>query len=256
MKVIQDLIISKKISLNKEHFILECTSVEGLPEIAPGQFAEILVEHNNKVFLRRPLSIHDVNFEKQSLQFFVKIVGEGTRELSNLQEGETLNVVFPLGNGFRLPDAGKVLLVGGGCGSAPLLFLARKLNEKGIALTTLLGARSKTDLMETELFGQFGEVCISTDDGTAGEKGFITRHSLWNRANEFDVIYCCGPEVMMKVVAGLAKEKNVECFVSLENTMACGIGACLCCVTETVRGNECVCTQGPVFNINELKWQI
>lgn len=256
MKVIQDLKIIAKVPLNKDHFILECSSAEGLPEVLPGQFAEILVEHNQKVFLRRPLSVHDVDFEKQSIQFLIKIVGEGTRELNRLETGDTLNVVFPLGNGFTLPQAGKVLLVGGGCGSAPLLFLARKLQEKGISVTTLLGARTREDLMEVSVFEQFGQVALSTDDGSAGEKGFITRHSLWEQANQFDVIYCCGPEVMMKVVAGLAKEKGVTCYVSLENTMACGIGACLCCVTETVRGNECVCTQGPVFNINELKWQI
>lgn len=256
MKVIQDLKIVGKRILNREHFTLECASAEGLPEILPGQFAEVLVENNPRVFLRRPLSVHDVDTTKQTLTFLIKIVGEGTRELSHLDVGNTVNVVFPLGNGFTLPQTGKVLLVGGGCGSAPLLYLGRVLHDRGVAVDTLLGARSQEDLMEVSGFEAFGPVHISTDDGSAGEKGFITRHSLWEQANIYDIIYCCGPEVMMKVVAGLAKQKGVTCYVSLENTMACGIGACLCCVTETVRGNECVCTQGPVFNINELKWQI
>lgn len=255
MKVIQDLVVSRKVFLNEGSFILECVSQNGLPHIEPGQFAEVMIP-NNKVFLRRPLSIHDVDEKKQSIQFLTKIAGTGTQELSQIKEGSLLNVVFPLGNSFVIPEKGKVMLVGGGCGAAPLLFLARKLHQNKVGVVTLLGARGKDDLFETEVFAQFGEVLLSTDDGSSGEKGFITRHSIWNNLQGVDIIYCCGPEVMMKVVAAQAKEKGIPCYVSLENTMACGIGACLCCVTETVRGNECVCTSGPVFNINELTWQI
>jgi dihydroorotate dehydrogenase electron transfer subunit len=255
MKVIQDLMISGKTFLNDGHFVLECTSMQGLPQILPGQFAEVMIP-NNKVFLRRPLSIHDVDEKNQRIYFLTKIAGNGTRELSLAEKGSLINVVFPLGNGFKIPDSGHVLLVGGGCGSAPLLYLARKLNEKGVRITTLMGARAETDLFEKERFSALGDLFLSTDDGSCGEKGFITAHSLWNNIQTYDCIYCCGPEIMMKVVAKKAREAGIKCYVSLENTMACGVGACLCCVTETVHGNECVCTSGPVFNINELAWQI
>ncbi len=256
MKVIQDLEIIQQHPLNADHFVLECHAPQGLPPIEAGQFAELLVEHNNKVFLRRPISIHDVDLEKQRIFFLIKAVGEGTRELRRRCAGETLNLVYPLGKGFPLVEQGPVLLVGGGCGSAPLLYLARVLHERGIELTTLLGARCVDELMETGVFAGFGPVVLSTDDGSCGEKGFVTRHGIWQQLDSFRAVYCCGPEVMMKEVARLARGKNIPCYVSLENTMACGIGACLCCVTETVRGHECVCTEGPVFNINDLAWQI
>ena len=98
---------------------------------------------------------------------------------------------------------------------------------------------------------------VTTDDGSLGEKGFVTKHSILDDPEiKFDKIYTCGPEIMMKAVAKMARSKGIDCEVSLENTMACGIGACLCCVTETIDGNKCVCTEGPVFNINDLKWQI
>jgi dihydroorotate dehydrogenase electron transfer subunit len=256
MKIIQDLKVTRKTFLNTGHFTLELESPGKLPEIFPGQFAEVLVDRTNKVFLRRPISIHDVDDKKNTIVFLVKIVGDGTRELSRLERNDTVNVVFPLGNGFTLPKSGKVLLVGGGCGSAPMLYLARRLHEKGIEQKILLGARSKLELMETEAFSHFGELLLTTDDGSSGQKGFITMHPVWEELKNIDMIYCCGPDVMMKAVAKLAKDKGVDCQVSLENTMACGVGACLCCVTETIRGNECVCTNGPVFNIKELKWQI
>jgi dihydroorotate dehydrogenase electron transfer subunit len=255
-KIIQDVKVVSKTFLNPDHFVLELKSPGILPEMVPGQFAEVRIEGSRNVFLRRPLSIHDINETKNTFRFLVKIAGEGTRELSLLGRNDTLNVMYPLGKGFSLSDKGEVLLVGGGCGIAPLLFLARRLHEMGIQQKILLGARSKPDVFEVEIFENFGTVLITTDDGSLGEKGFITQHTIWKEAGKFNRIYCCGPEIMMKAVAGIAKEKGVDCEVSLENTMACGIGACLCCVTETVRGNECVCTAGPVFNINELKWQI
>jgi dihydroorotate dehydrogenase electron transfer subunit len=255
-KTIRDLEVVRNIALNSGHVVLELRSLEPLPEILPGQFAEVLVPATGKVFLRRPLSIHDVNYKQNTFQFLVKIVGEGTGRLSMVKSKETLNVIYPLGKGFSMINEGNALLVGGGCGIAPLLFLARKLSEAGMIPTILLGARTKIDVLEAEEFGKLGNVLITTDDGSLGEKGFITQHSIWKTAGRFSRVYCCGPEIMMKAVAALASEKGIDCEVSLEHMMACGIGACLCCVTETVRGNECVCTEGPVFNIKDLKWQI
>jgi len=145
--------------------------------------------------------------------------------------------------------------VGGGCGVAPLLFLGSHLKNKGFEVNFLLGARSKTDILQISEYERFGNVYTSTEDGTLGEQGFVTRNSVL-KASNFDYIYTCGPTPMMKVIAAYATKTKANCEVSLENTMACGIGACLCCVTDTIDGHVCVCTEGPVFNITKLKWQI
>ena len=119
----------------------------------------------------------------------------------------------------------------------------------------LLGARSKNDLLQLDEFARFGEVYTTTEDGSMGEKGYVTMHSILQQTR-FDMIYTCGPKPMMMAVAKYAKSKGTNCEVSLENMMACGIGACLCCVENTTEGHLCVCKEGPVFNINKLLWQI
>jgi len=137
-----------------------------------------------------------------------------------------------------------------------LLYLARCLNKNGNDVTTLIGVRTNKQIIEVENYKQFGSVYITTEDGSFGEKGYVVNSYLFNKLNDFDKIYTCGPEVMMKAIAKRTHIANVDCEVSLENTMACGIGACLCCVTETTEGNKCVCSEGPVFNIKNLKWEI
>ena len=129
----------------------------------------------------------------------------------------------------------------------------KELKKKGHVVTFLLGARTAADLLRMEAFQAYGEVYVTTEDASMGEKGFVTQHSLLQHQN-FDFIYTCGPTPMMQAVARYAKEKGIPCEASLENTMACGLGACLCCVTDTQHGHKCVCSDGPVFNINELKW--
>jgi len=175
--------------------------------------------------------------------------------MSKLEVGDTINTMYPLGNGFDTQtQAKRVLLVGGGVGVAPLLYLAKALNEKGIRPQILLGGRAKGNIIELENFKKQGDVYISTEDGSLGEKGFVTQHSIMTE--QFDKIYTCGPDPMMRAVADIAFKKGIDCEVSLENMMACGIGACLCCVTDTKEGHKCVCTDGPVFNTKELKWNI
>lgn len=255
-KTIQDLTVSSNKLIGKDYFILGVTDKDPLPEMFPGQFAEIKVDNNPSVFLRRPLSIHDVDYDKNILYLLIRIVGEGTRSLSALKTGDRINLVYPLGNTFNIQGVKNVLLAGGGCGIAPMLFLARHLFDHKIQVTTLIGGRSDADILETDEFSKYGKVCISTDDGSMGEKGFLTTNTIMNDITSFDRVYSCGPLPMMKIIAEIARANNVDCEVSLENTMACGIGACLCCVTETVNGNKCVCTEGPVFNIKHLTWQI
>ncbi|MBN1180945.1 MAG: dihydroorotate dehydrogenase electron transfer subunit [Bacteroidales bacterium] len=254
-KYIQDFEVLDNKVLNFEYFTLLLRPMVHLPEILPGQFVEALIDTSQKVFLRRPFSVHDVDYTENTLTLLIQVVGEGTHNLQKLVKGEVLNLIFPLGTPYSLPENKKVLLVGGGCGIAPLLYLARYLHLKGMEITTLMGGRSAEYIIEVDKYKAFGEVLITTDDGSMGEKGFVTQHSIFNeKVREYGRIYTCGPEPMMKSIASIAKEKGIDCEVSLENLMACGIGACLCCVVETTTGNRCTCTEGPVFNIKDLKW--
>ncbi len=224
-------------------------------EIRPGQFVQVRVENSPGTFLRRPISVNFVDSRHGELWLMVQIKGEGTERLSNLRPGDTLNLLLPLGNGFSMPHRDeRVLLVGGGVGVAPLLYFGKRLHETGMVPTFLLGARNAGGLLETDLFGNYGHVEVTTEDGTAGTRGFVTQHPVF--AEHFDRIYVCGPKPMMQAVARQAKASGTECEVSLENMMACGLGACLCCVEKTVDGNVCACTDGPVFNIKQLTWQI
>lgn len=225
-----------------------------LPEILPGQFVNVLAPKRAGVLLRRPISV--CNVADGLLWLLVKDLGRGSKAISECEKGEKLSVILPLGHGFTTdiaPDA-RLLLVGGGVGIAPLLYLGKKLYTQGNKPEFLLGARSKTDLPLLDEFEKYGKLHIRTEDGSLGEKGLVTQHFRF--VAHSDMIYCCGPMPMMRAVAASAYTRGIECEVSLENKMACGLGACLCCVEDTVSGNECTCTKGPVFNIKQLKWQI
>lgn len=252
MKKIIDFTIRKNYSLNEDTFILVLHAPE-LPEIKVGQFVNVKVENSPSTFLRRPISIHDVEPEKGLLYLLIKKNGKGTVQLSMLREGDKLNIILPLGNSFSIPSNGRCLLVGGGVGIAPLLYLSKQLKAKGLSSVVLIGARNKNHVILQEEYGKYAEVYYTTEDGSYGEKGFPTQHSILSE--HFDHIYCCGPEPMMRAVARYAYSNKIDCEVSLENMMACGIGACLCCVNETQEGHKCVCVDGPIFNINDLKWQ-
>lgn len=258
-KHILDLVLTQVVRLHERYVLIKAApSNEPLPQMEPGQFAQLRVDNSPSTYLRRPISIHDVDWETNEVSFLVQIAGEGTRHLAQLQVGDTLNVILPLGKGFTMPaQAGeRILLVGGGVGVAPLLYMGRQMAQMGCRPTFLLGARTAKDLLRLEEYEQLGDVYVTTEDGSMGEKGFVTQHSLLSSAT-FDRISVCGPKPMMVAVARYAKGAGVECEVSLENLMACGLGACLCCVEDTAeKGHVCVCQDGPVFNINELKWQI
>lgn len=256
-KHILDLDVVSNEKLGDKHILMKLTSSSALPEMRPGQFAEVRVDDSSTTFLRRPISIHFVDLKKNELWLLIQLVGDGTRKLAMLKAGDSLNLVLPLGNGFSDPQPSQrsLLLVGGGVGVAPLLQLGNYLKQEGYQPTFLLGARSGKDLLQMEQFEKIGRVLVTTEDGSFGEKGFVTNHSVL--VNEtFDKIYSCGPTPMMKAVATFATQKGIDCEVSLENKMACGLGACLCCVTETKAGHKCVCSDGPVFNIKDLTWQI
>lgn len=254
-KFIRDLVVKENKELNDQYFLLILKSDCPLPEIYPGQFVEVKVDDSPSTFLRRPISVNFVDYSLNELWLLIQIVGDGTKKLSTLKPGNLLNLIFPLGNTFSIPENqdANILMIGGGVGIAPLLFLGSYLNDRGYKCSFLLGGRSMPNLLQLDDFMKYGEVYTTTEDGTHGEKGFVTQHSILAN-KKFDKIYTCGPTLMMKAVANYAIQNAIDCEVSLENTMACGFGACLCCVTDSIDGHVCVCTEGPVFNITKLKW--
>ena len=254
-KYILDLKVKQVEQIHQRYVLIKLTHDNVLPEMLPGQFVEVRVDGSPSTFLRRPISINFVDRENNELWLLVATVGEGTKQLAKLKFGDVLNCVLPLGNGFTPAKQGeKVLLVGGGVGVAPLLYMGAEMKRQGIEPTFLLGARTANDLLMLPIFNKYGRAYVTTEDGSMGEKGFVTNHSILNQEH-FDRISTCGPTPMMKAVARYARENNVDCEASLENLMACGLGACLCCVEKTTEGNLCVCKDGPVFNIKKLLWQ-
>ena len=255
-KYVLDLQVTRVEPLSERYLLLAATNPAGsLPEMCPGQFAQLRIDDSKETFLRRPISIHHVDFERNEIAFLIQKVGNGTASLWQKQPGSTLNAILPLGKGFTMPKSPKqkVLLVGGGVGIAPLLFMGEEMQKLGVRPTFLLGARSKSDLLLLDKYRACGTVYVTTEDGSEGEKGFVTQHSVLQQ-EKFDNIAVCGPKPMMMAMASYAKQAGTPCEVSVENMMACGLGACLCCVEETKDGNVCVCKEGPVFDVNKLKW--
>ena len=254
-KTVLDLTVVENTHVNDKYVLIKLTHSQPLPEMLPGQFVEIRVDGTGQTFLRRPISINFVDRQRNELWLLVAVVGDGTRHIAQVRQGDVLNCVLPLGNGFTMPTGAeqRVLLVGGGVGVAPLLYMGAEMQRMGCEPTFLLGARSAKDLLLIDEFSKYGRVLVTTEDGTQGEPGFVTNHGVWCK-EQFDRIASCGPKPMMVAVAKVAREKGISCEVSLENMMACGVGACLCCVEKTTEGNLCVCKEGPVFEINRLLW--
>ncbi len=224
------------------------------PEFAkaakPGQFAHILLPGRT---LRRPISICDANPERGTLRLVFQIRGSGTAQLADYQKEQWLDVLAPLGNGFKLEDKNKkAVFVGGGIGVPPLLAAAKFYGENA---TVALGFRNKKAVILEDDFKKTGaDVRIATDDGSYGYHGLVI--DLIKDENP-DIIYACGPTPMLKAVAKFAEEKGIECQISLEERMACGIGACLGCAVKLKDedGNEYnghVCKDGPVFDYRKV----
>lgn len=253
MKEIHDFTIIDRQQLGERYFSLTLQHGGTMQPIAPGQFVEVRVEGEPGVMLRRPISIHDVDETRGTLTLLIQIVGNGTRRLAHLTIGEHLNLVYPLGHGFttQMPTGSRVLMVGGGAGIAPLLHLAKVLKTKAVKSTVLLGGRTADLIPVRDAFQPYAKVGIATDDGSLGHKGLVVEHPDF--MGTYDIIYTCGPTPMMKAVARSAAARGIRCEVSLENMMACGVGACLCCVTDTDEGHRCVCKEGPVFDISTMK---
>ncbi len=249
-----EVVENRHIHRNFSLLILQPENADVLNGIRPGQFVQVRIDNSPSTFLRRPISVNFIDRKASALWLLIRNAGAGTEILTSLLPGQMLNLIVGLGNGFSMPKSKRepVLLVGGGVGVAPLLYFGAILQSEGYRPEFLLGARTGLDLLEVDLFRRYGRVHLSTDDGSVGERGVITSNPALRE--RYQRIYCCGPVAMMKAVAKKARALDVACEVSLENMMACGIGACLCCVEKTVKGNVCVCTEGPVFDIKELTW--
>lgn len=220
----------------------------------PGQFAHILVPGKT---LRRPISICDVDKAKGTLRLVFEVRGEGTEILSRTAVGQPLDILAPLGHGFSMKDTGKkTVFVGGGIGVPPLLYASKAYGENAVAV---LGFRNRDAVILTKDFEESGcKVVLTTDDGSAGRRGFVTE-ALLEEIEGANLVCACGPTPMLKAVARLCEQRGVSCEVSLEERMGCGVGACLVCACKTRRpdGNDTyshVCKDGPVFNAKEVVW--
>ncbi len=223
----------------------------GAKEAKPGQFIAMYCEDGTKL-LPRPISICGIDAENGTLRVVYRIAGEGTRLFSKMKEGDSLEVLGPLGNGFTMKEE-KAIIVGGGIGIPPMLELAKQLScEK----TVVLGYRDELFLKEE--FDACTDVVVATEDGSCGTKGTVI--DAINEANvDGAVIYACGPMPMLKALAEYAEAHNMEAQISLEERMACGIGACLGCICKTKKkdhhtnvNNQRICKDGPVFDAKEV----
>lgn len=220
-----------------------------------GQFISVYPK-NQATLLPRPISICEVNSEKTALRIVYRIAGKGTNEFSAYQAGESISVLGTLGNGFPIAEAEgkKVFLIGGGIGIPPMLQTAKDMNADK---TILVGYRDENLFLAEEL-SQYGEVVVATEDGSKGVKGNVM-DAICEKNLSADMIFACGPMPMLRAIKKYAEENNIKAYISLEERMACGVGACLGCVAKTKEidhhshvHNARICTDGPVFEAGEV----
>ena len=249
-------------------FLIKLLAPSVTREALSGQFIHIKCIKDNYPLLRRPLSIHRIDKEKGEIFILFQVVGEGTKLLANRTIGDDLDIMGPIGNGFNIyPESKKIMIVGGGIGVAPLLALCEESIRQGKEVRVLIGALRKELVIGEEIFQILGaKVDVATDDGSYKYKGLVT--DLLERIIKegwlADQIFACGPKPMLRKINEIALKVNIDYQVSLEERMACGIGACLGCVCKikTKDKKECkvkyeykrVCVDGPVFKASEVVW--
>lgn len=257
-KQVFDATLTGNVALSERYSMLTLAlpaDVAGVIEVLPGQFVEIRVTDSPSTYLRRPISICDYDAENGMMRLLIRRAGEGTEHLCDLPVGSKVDIVGPLGNGFSVPATGSTaLLAGGGIGVAPLMMLGKAMKRAGVTPKYLLAARTASEVLLLDEFRAIGEVAVSTDDGSLGEKGYAADNTALD--SRYDLICTCGPKPMMVGIARKARANGSPCEVSLENLMACGLGACLCCVEPTLKGNLRACVEGPVFNTEMLLWEL
>ena len=241
------------IARNIYSFTIACPEVAAVA--VPGQFVHIRA---NGFTLRRPISICGIDREQGTLRIVFEIRGQGTEEIARLNKGDLIDMLAPLGHGFTIDEGfRKVVLVGGGIGTPPMLPLARAYGEKAVMISGFRNAQAV--ILQDDFRATGAEAVLCTDDGSAGIHGFVTQ-PLKELAVQggIDAVYACGPMPMLKGIAAICAENDIYCEISLEERMACGIGACLGCACRTKRNDEeyfaHVCKDGPVFRAEEVIW--
>ena len=245
--------IIRHTSLSDGIFDMTLKAEEIAKEAKAGQFISVYLNNKSKI-LPRPISICGIDKEAGTLRIVYRTVGDGTKELSDYKEGETVKILGPLGNGFTQKDK-KAILIGGGIGIPPMLELMKQLDcEK----TAVLGYRD-SDMFLKDEFETVGDVVISTEDGSYGTKGNVI-DAIKEQGVEGSIIYACGPTPMLRGIKAYAEEMGIEAQISMEERMACGIGACLACVCKSKDvdshshvNNKRVCKDGPVFDAREVE---
>ncbi|KRU27875.1 dihydroorotate dehydrogenase electron transfer subunit [Clostridium botulinum] len=219
-------------------------TLEGAFKGKPGQFYMIRAWQDEPI-LWRPISIHDIN--DNSIEFLYKLEGRGTKILSKIKSEEEVEIMGPLGNGFDLEKIkGKIAIVTGGIGIAPMNYLIKSM--KNIDMDIYAGFRDEVYCIE-DFNNLVDKVVPVTEDGSSGEKGYVTDYF---HPEDYDLVLCCGPEIMMNKVILMCREKKIPLYVSMEKRMACGIGACLVCTCKTKFGNKRTCKDGPVFKGEDI----
>lgn len=246
---IAEVVSNINITADIYDMVLKCPEIAKLAK--PGQFVEVYTD-SEALLLPRPISICEINSDGVRLVF--QVVGKGTKLFSALKSGDTLRLVGPCGNGYTLKSDKSALLVGGGIGVPPLLEVAKRLKDCKV----VLASRTENLSILADEFKKTGaEVYVATDDGSTGYRGNAVQ-LLRDKALTADVVYSCGPKIMLKFLTEYAVEKNMECQVSMEERMACGLGACVGCVVKIKDGDDWqhkkVCKDGPVFEGREVVW--
>ncbi|WP_028398944.1 dihydroorotate dehydrogenase electron transfer subunit [Ectobacillus panaciterrae] len=254
-KEMMTVVSQKEIAHNIYELVLQGSLVQEMSE--PGQFVHIKVAEGNSPLLRRPISICNIDQEKSEFTMLYRAEGQGTKVLSQQLSGSKIDVLGPLGNGFPVEEAeeGQIAcLVGGGIGVPPLYELSQRLVAKGVRVIHVLGFQNKDAVFYEEKFAELGETYIATVDGSHGTKGFVT-NILDQYGITFDVLYSCGPTPMLKALE--QRYSNKKAYISLEERMGCGIGACFACVCHTQSdpngySYKKICSDGPVFKVGEV----
>lgn len=257
--VLAELVKKEQLKDDVFHFSVKAPSI--VENSKPGHFIEIKVSDGTEPFLRRPISIHNLNIEDGILEFIFQVKGKGTTILSKKEVGDKIDIVGPLGYGtFQYQDYQKLGIIGGGIGIFPLYELAKCAKKDGKEVNTYLGFRSKEFvLLENKFKDISNNLTLTTDDGSYSKKGFAIDYLKKDiEDGSIDSIYACGPLPMLRAVKKLAEEKDIPCQISLEEKMACGLGVCLGCAVKTSSStNDApqymhVCKAGPVFNCRDV----
>ncbi|NLK00551.1 MAG: dihydroorotate dehydrogenase electron transfer subunit [Clostridia bacterium] len=251
--------------VKENYYLMELQRPEVAKNARAGQFIHARCKDSKDPLLRRPFSIYSLDSDKGRIKILYEIKGMGTELLSKYKEGDFLDIMAPLGNGFNLEgNISSAILVGGGIGGAPLMALAESLKGRGInRIYFLVGAQSKDKLIPTVDFESLGvNVITATDDGSEGHRGYITDllPMKLKESSEGCTVFACGPRPMLKAVAQICARKNIPCQLSLEEIISCGVGACQGCVCK-VKDNDTetyhrVCLEGPVFDSGEVVWDV